>query len=55
MEKCKYCGADPHVRLVGDWKNLYVYFCSKCGKPHAYNGEARSTILGAKNIWNKRS
>lgn len=55
MLNCKYCGSEPVVRLVGDYKNYYVYFCSKCGKTPVRSNEARVTEFGARQIWNRRT
>lgn len=52
---CKYCGGEPKVRYVGDWKQYFVYFCSKCGKTPVHFDEARRSESAARNIWNKRT
>lgn len=55
MPNCKYCGGEPVARLVGDWKNHIVYFCSKCGKTPVHYDEARVGEYGARKIWIKRT
>lgn len=52
---CKYCGGKPVARLVGDWKNIIAYFCSKCGKTPVHYDEGRAGDYGARKIWNTRT
>lgn len=54
LKPCPYCGGKPIVRQVGDWKQLFVFFCSDCAMTPVRSDEARSTIWGAKRIWNRR-
>lgn len=52
---CKYCGDKPVARIVGDWKNLIAYFCSKCGKTPLHFEDGRVGDYEARKIWNKRT
>lgn len=52
---CKYCGGKPVPRLVGDWKNIIVYVCSKCGKTPVRADDGRVGDFGARKIWNRRT
>ena len=51
--KCPFCGGEPILHTVGDWKHLYVYFCSKCNKTPVFPNEARLTPRGALRTWNR--
>ena len=54
IKNCPYCGRKPEIQMVGDDKNLFVCFCSKCRKTLVLNDEACSTPTQAIKIWNKR-
>ena len=53
LRRCPFCSERPIWKNIGDHKNLYVYFCNKCGKTVVKNSCARRTIRGAKKEWNK--
>lgn len=48
------CGGQPGIKSVGDNKQYFVCFCSKCGKTPVRLDEARATRLRAIKIWNRR-
>lgn len=48
------CGGQPEIKSVGDNKQYFALFCSKCGKTPAHLDEARATRLRAIKIWNRR-
>lgn len=53
LKPCHCCGGTPVVRRVGDMKQFFVVYCQTCGYTPAMYHEARSTIWGAKRVWNK--
>ena len=48
------CGGQTEIRTVGDYKQYFVCFCSKCGKSSMRFDEAQITKQGAIKIWNRR-
>lgn len=54
LKPCPKCKGNAEHRRVGDQKQYYAFFCSACGYTPVQNCEARSTIWGAKRIWNRR-
>ena len=48
------CGSQPEIRTVGDYKQYFICFCSKCDKSLMRFDEAQITIQNAIKIWNRR-
>ena len=48
------CGSQAEIRTVGDYKQYFVCFCSKCGKFPMRFDEAQITIHSVIKIWNRR-
>ena len=48
------CGGSPEIRRVGDQKEYYICFCSKCCKTPVHFSEARCTPHKAIKVWNRR-
>lgn len=48
------CGGSVEIRAVGDYKNHFICFCSKCGKTPISYSEASLTPQEAIKEWNKR-
>ena len=55
LKPCPFCGGEPKLELCGDYKELFVYRCSQCGKTPVLYSEGRRTIGGARRIWNRRA
>ena len=57
IEPCPLCCCEdlPLVRMVGDWKDLFVVECPGCGYTAAEPHEASTTPRGAIRLWNRRS
>lgn len=55
LKPCPFCGGEAKVRMVGNQKEFFVFFCSVCGRTPVENHEARITVWGAKKVWNRRA
>lgn len=54
LDPCPYCGGIGDFRLVGDRKQYYVVFCSKCGNTPVLLDCANLYKFTAAREWNKR-
>lgn len=53
LKYSKCCNSKATLKRVGDNKEYFVFFCSKCGKTFVSNDCARCFIRSAKKEWNK--
>lgn len=53
LKSCS-CGGEAEYKRVGDMKQYWAIFCSKCGKTPVPLDVARCTKFGARKEWNKR-
>ena len=50
-----FCGGQAVIRTVGDYKQYFVCFCSKCNKSPMRFDEAQMTKQSAIKTWNRRA
>lgn len=53
LKPCPFCGCRAEFRMVGDHKEFYMCFCSKCNRTPVYFDEACLTEKGARKVWNR--
>lgn len=53
LKLCPFCEGKAELKMVGDNKEFYMYFCSKCNRTPVYFNEARLLEKKAKEVWNR--